>query len=400
MLRQFIKLYEGSPIRRTGEVIYFVWPFSGTLKRVRLIGKLGGYTAQWKFELYSNSIPVFGAGNWLTFTTSDVDDEKAGLTTAVTEGQSVKLSLVAKGSGQISGPITLLCEVDDGGTSIEGPGSSTDNEIPSFDGTSGATLQGSGVTAEAGALVASSVEIDGEYTLPAADGTSGQVLTTDGSGVVSWETPSGGGGGSGDVSGPGSSTDDHIVTWDGTDGDTVQDSGAAISTDGTFSSNSDAKIPTEKAVKTYVDGHSGGGWTYLYKASDESRTSNTTASADADFHFSSAANSAYQIRAFVSVYPSGTGGTKVTLNASNASYQHYTMLQHKGSGNVGHIAGLSATNVDLGMTNGLLCHFVLEWLVVTSGSTGTISIDWAQQSSNSNPTSFLKGSVFQYRKIF
>ena len=33
----------------------------------------------------------------------------------------------------------------------------------------------------------------------------------------------------------------------------VKDSGVAVSTDGTFSSNSDAKLPTEKAVKTYAD---------------------------------------------------------------------------------------------------------------------------------------------------
>lgn len=40
----------------------------------------------------------------------------------------------------------------------------------------------------------------------------------------------------------------------GTDPDTqLADGGAAISTDGTLASNSDAKVPTEKAVKTYAD---------------------------------------------------------------------------------------------------------------------------------------------------
>jgi hypothetical protein len=38
----------------------------------------------------------------------------------------------------------------------------------------------------------------------------------------------GGGGGSGDVSGPGSSTDDAIATWDGTGGDTLQNTGVTI----------------------------------------------------------------------------------------------------------------------------------------------------------------------------
>jgi hypothetical protein len=41
------------------------------------------------------------------------------------------------------------------------------------------------------------VKISNTYTLPIADGTNGQVLTTNGSGVSSWATPSGGGGGGG-----------------------------------------------------------------------------------------------------------------------------------------------------------------------------------------------------------
>ena len=37
------------------------------------------------------------------------------------------------------------------------------------------------------------------WTLPAADGTNGQVLSTNGSGVLSWATASGGGGGGSSV---------------------------------------------------------------------------------------------------------------------------------------------------------------------------------------------------------
>ncbi len=59
-------------------------------------------------------------------------------------------------------------------------------------------------------------------------------------------------GGSGGVGGPGSSTDGNIATFDGTSGDAIEDSGKAFSIDGTFAANSDAKVPTEKAVKSYV----------------------------------------------------------------------------------------------------------------------------------------------------
>lgn len=56
-----------------------------------------------------------------------------------------------------------------------------------------------------------------------------------------------------DVLWPWSSTDNNIVTMDGATGKKVKDSGKSISTDWTFASNSDNKVPTEKAVKTYAD---------------------------------------------------------------------------------------------------------------------------------------------------
>ncbi|NDG33440.1 hypothetical protein EB118_25720, partial [bacterium] len=47
------------------------------------------------------------------------------------------------------------------------------------------------------------------WTLPSADGTSNQVLTTNGSGTLSWSTPSG----SGDVVGPASAVDSQIALF-------------------------------------------------------------------------------------------------------------------------------------------------------------------------------------------
>jgi hypothetical protein len=57
----------------------------------------------------------------------------------------------------------------------------------------------------------------------------------------------------GDVVGPGSATNNNLVQFDGTTGKLIEDGGVAVSTDGTFAANSNAKIPTEAAVKTYVD---------------------------------------------------------------------------------------------------------------------------------------------------
>jgi hypothetical protein len=58
--------------------------------------------------------------------------------------------------------------------------------------------------------------------------------------------------GSGNVSGPGSSVNNNLAKFNGTSGIVLADAGVAISTDGTFASNTDAKVPTEKASKTYI----------------------------------------------------------------------------------------------------------------------------------------------------
>lgn len=80
--------------------------------------------------------------------------------------------------------------------------------------------------------------------------------------------------GSGDVTGPASATDGHIAVFDGGTGKVIKDGGVAVSdlataaqgakadtavqssvldTDGALAANSDAKVATQKAVKTYVD---------------------------------------------------------------------------------------------------------------------------------------------------
>jgi hypothetical protein len=132
---------------------------------------------------------------------------------------------------------------------------------------------------------------DVTYILPGADGTSGQVLQTNGLGVLSWSTVTGGGGGTSNPPGGatssvqfnnngsfgGSTTFTYDLAEDlvsitsisiadnidGQDDATITGiasvtlaAGATItefSTDATLASESDAKVPTELAVKTYVD---------------------------------------------------------------------------------------------------------------------------------------------------
>src|SRR6202000_1128431 len=64
----------------------------------------------------------------------------------------------------------------------------------------------------------------GNYTLPAADGTSGQVLTTNGSGIISWQSTAVGG----NVVGPGTSTNNALALFSGTTGKLIQNSSATL----------------------------------------------------------------------------------------------------------------------------------------------------------------------------
>lgn len=60
---------------------------------------------------------------------------------------------------------------------------------------------------------------------PADDGTTGQVLTTDGDGLLTWETFTPG---TGDVVGPASAVDSHLCAFSGSTGKLIQDGGATI----------------------------------------------------------------------------------------------------------------------------------------------------------------------------
>jgi hypothetical protein len=64
-------------------------------------------------------------------------------------------------------------------------------------------------------------------TMPTDDGTSGQALVTDGSGVLSWSTAA-----SGDVYGPASATDNAVARFDLTTGKIIQNSAVTIGDDG------------------------------------------------------------------------------------------------------------------------------------------------------------------------
>ena len=104
-----------------------------------------------------------------------------------------------------------------GSGDVTGPGSSTDNAVPRFDGTGGKTIQDSLVTV---ADTTGAININGHQAItdPTASPT-GKYLKDNGT----WDSPSG----SGDVTGPASSTDNAIARFDGTGGKTLQNTSTA-----------------------------------------------------------------------------------------------------------------------------------------------------------------------------
>lgn len=142
---------------------------------------------------------------------------------------------------------------------VQGPGSSTNSALAVWDGTSGALLKDSSIIyTSPGELSAiqnltvdninvngntiTSTNTNGDIIItpngtgnivleglnwPQSDGANTNVLTTDGAGQLFW---SAGGGGGGGVSGPVSSTDTAIATWNGTGGSALRNTATLIDT--------------------------------------------------------------------------------------------------------------------------------------------------------------------------
>lgn len=129
-----------------------------------------------------------------------------------------------------------------GGGNVTGPASSTNTAVARYNGTSGTALQDSGVTIDGSnnvsasgftmrgatsgtvALQAGATTASQTLTLPTSAAGAGQYLTNDGTGLLSWSSPAGGG----NVLGPGSSTNTAIARYNGTTGTSIQDSGITI----------------------------------------------------------------------------------------------------------------------------------------------------------------------------
>jgi hypothetical protein len=175
-------------------------------------------------------------------------------------------------------------------------------------------------------------------------------------------------------------------------------------------------VATATAGQVYVaDGLGSGDWqdpvgndnTYVtitaVKAADTSRSSTTTLTADPDLTFSVLANSKYLVRFALIITGGATEDFKFSVGGP-ASFTLNSSIWYN-TGNTTTITGDDSPNDNTPDSVTIPCHATVPstvWFdgyIATSGTAGTVSIKWAQNTSGATATILKAGSYIAYRKI-
>jgi hypothetical protein len=137
---------------------------------------------------------------------------------------------------QTDGAGVLSWNTPSGSGDMTGPGSATDKAVVIFNGESGTSTQNSTTTIDGddmkvvGSVSAASLVVEGQFTLPIADGAASTVMQTDGGGVVTWVPLPGGG----DVSTVGTVTTNNAISrYNGTTATEIKETLTSIDDEGT-----------------------------------------------------------------------------------------------------------------------------------------------------------------------
>jgi len=159
------------------------------------------------------------------------------LSGAITAG-SLLIDTISIDGSTISGSGNIILDPVGGNVAIDGNIQANNNGALQLFEDSGSGTEFTGIKA------ASSIVTSYTITLPSAVGSSGQILqTVDASGTLSWTTPA-----TGNVIGPGSSTDNHIALFDNVTGKLLKQainlsvSGTILSSTSTLSINPDGDL--------------------------------------------------------------------------------------------------------------------------------------------------------------
>ena len=165
------------------------------------------------------------------------------------------------------------------GGNMVGPASSTDNALVRWDGTTGKLTQNSVIVVSDLGAITGILSLNGNTfgptpgvlivqgnaltLLSSGAAAAGQVATADGAGNITWVTPTAG---TGDVVGPASAVDGHIVQFDGVTGKLIKD-GLATSAGGNGTADS-GKVPVFGADGSLSVANTGGSGSALLATSD------------------------------------------------------------------------------------------------------------------------------------
>lgn len=149
----------------------------------------------------------------------------------------------------------------------------------------------------------------------------------------------------------------------------------------------------------FKPGGGGGGTdtpTRVIKAANQSRNTTTTYADDDTLLFSVAANKVYAVRIHVE-YTLGLGGAKFQLaGPASTTVKSFTHLKQAGTMSNGNNpeGTLSQVIVSDANTSGTNA-FLVECIVRTTNA-GTVSLQWAQSTSNGANSTVLAGSHIEY----
>lgn len=241
-------------------------------------------------------------------------------------------------------------------------------------------------------------------SLPTQTGHAGQFLTTNGT-AASWATPGGGG----DVLGPGSSTDNAVVRWNGTSGTSVQNSGITISdtndlvAPGTITIGPSGQTGVVSGSMRYVDT----AWTLSdFTTTDSWRVDSARLIVDPDANYTSD----IAVARFSQITIPNTNANNFGTLLGNTAIADYsgtgTLSQNVGSQSAARLAGVGiiTTNVGnnvnvTGLSSGTGTITNNYGIVVNSGTqaaTGTITNDYQIVLR----TPFTTGTVSNVRGIY
>lgn len=208
-------------------------------------------------------------------------------------------------------------------------------------------------TATAYAVLCGGTTATGAHQSIASVGTSGQILTSNGAAALpTFQTPAG------DVSGPGSSTDNALARWNGTGGDTLQDSTVIVSDNGEMTNASQpsffASLASSDANETgdgtqFILGDTDVG-TALTEVYDRNGDFSTGSSSGA--LFTAPVDGIYQFHGTITVTGLTSSHTQVIIQSTTA----------------GTLVRLFAGNAANMRTNGNVCSWNFSWTAQMSAT--------------------------------